>query len=498
MKTMKKIFLILNMAFITNSSISQDIDTCQTREKTSWFGVELNGILCGFSEENYCTGTMNGKKIRFERSVVTLKMTLLGAAMDLSIKSLYGIDPETERAVLINYDIQNGQTKITSETIVKNDTAFFKSKSSGIERIIPLDKKVILCSQATLPHLFNDFIRGNSVEKKYTVYEPVRGELQERGYILKGEEELILADSVFNTIIIEESDFATGLKTTNWLNKTDGFNVRVNVAGRNIYLADESIAGRISMVDMNNVLFGKVNKIIPDFMNLTQMRLKAKINSYGENITAESLNSPGQQFSGSVTGSLIDGIFKIEQKRYMGDGAPPFPPDCSKKDEIKKYLNPEFMIESDDSLIVAEAAKITSGSENSWIAALRLSNWVNKNIKGALPGGGSAKNTFLTREAECGGHSRLLAALCRAAGIPSRLSIGCMYTPYFGGSFGQHAWTEVYMGDAGWIAVDATIGETDFIDAGHVRLGEKANFQPENMEIIDYMITQAGISKLNN
>ena len=144
------------------------------------------------------------------------------------------------------------------------------------------------------------------------------------------------------------------------------------------------------------------------------------------------------------------------------------------------------MIESDDPAINSEAVRITSGSKDSWEAAIRLSKWVAENIAGALPGGISAKNTLKTREAECGGHSRLLAAFCRAVGIPARLSVGCMYTSYYSGGFGQHAWTEVYMGDAGWIPVDATINESDFVDAGHIRLGEKATFRPVAMEILDF------------
>jgi hypothetical protein len=61
-----------------------------------------------------------------------------------------------------------------------------------------------------------------------------------------------------------------------------------------------------------------------------------------------------------------------------------------------------------------------------------------------------------------------------------------MYTGIMGGSFGQHAWTEVYMGDAGWKAVDATAGEYDFVDAGHIRLGEGTSFNPKEMKILEY------------
>jgi tetratricopeptide (TPR) repeat protein len=114
---------------------------------------------------------------------------------------------------------------------------------------------------------------------------------------------------------------------------------------------------------------------------------------------------------------------------------------------------------------------------------------VGKEIAGAVPGGSSAINTLRIREGECGSHSRLLAAFCRAVGIPSRLAVGCLYSPWYGGSFGQHAWTEVYMGEnVGWIMVDATILEFDYVDAGHIKLGELTTFYPESMEILEYRI----------
>ncbi|MBE9484374.1 MAG: hypothetical protein IMY74_05980 [Bacteroidetes bacterium] len=40
----------------------------------------------------------------------------------------------------------------------------------------------------------------------------------------------------------------------------------------------------------------------------------------------------------------------------------------------------------------------------------------------------------------------------------------------------------------GWVAIDATIQEYDYVDAGHIKLGIGATFQPENMEILDYRI----------
>ena len=488
MKTISNILLmvLLNHLVLFNGKLfAQEIIPCPEGSAIRYYGVEINGTLCGYAFDNECTGVYEGRPVHYEKSEVILKMSLLGAELDASILSLYGIDPQTGKTLVIKYAIKNGQSVVNTETILRNDSAFFSSSSSGLSRSFSLKKDVITTSPSWYPHLLSDFVKNKLTEKKYTVYDPIRGEPAEKEYIRKGEEVLKLADSTFQALILEETDLSNGIKSILWLNKADGFNLKVNVANRNIYLAGKSVVGKISMVDMNNLIFAKVNRVIPDIMNVTSMKVRAKIDSYGEVLTSESLNTPGQKFTGTVTGSLVDGIFEMKPEKYDGSGAPPFPPDFGKSKELKKYLAPELVIESDDPMIIAEAKKIAEGSSDSWIAATRLSKWVAEKIAGAIPGGISAINTLKTREAECGGHSRLLAAFCRALGIPARVVVGCMYTTYYGGSFGQHAWTEVYMGNAGWKTLDATIGENNVVDAGHIRLGEKATFQPESMEIMD-------------
>ena len=475
------------MILFNGSAISQEINPCKTGGQTCYFGVELNDVLCGYSVETYCDGMLNGKEVRFLYSDVILKMSALGADMDGGFRWKHVIDPVTNKTVEIQVDIINGESVVTTLTRITGDTAWFSTPCSGMKKAIPIDHDVIFTSQSWYPHLFYDFIKMKGTEKRYKVYDPLKGEVTEKGYTRRSEETIVLSDSSFRTVVLEETDFQTGIKTILWLNKEDGFNVKAVVAERrNIYFADKSVTSRITFANIDNELFAKVDRKIPDIMNLSWLRVKAKLNSYGEKITVQDLNFPGQNFEGTVSGSLIDGIFEIKPVRYTGKNAPPFPPDFSKSPDLKKYLESELVIESDDPLIISEAVRLSAGSKDSWEAAVRLSKWVAENIAGALPGGISAINTLKTREAECGGHSRLLAAFCRAVGIPARLSVGCMYTAYHSGGFGQHAWTEVYMGDAGWIPVDATINEPDYIDAGHIRLGENATFRPVTMEILDF------------
>jgi hypothetical protein len=112
------------------------------------------------------------------------------------------------------------------------------------------------------------------------------------------------------------------------------------------------------------------------------------------------------------------------------------------------------------------------------------------NIGYAIPGGGTPRKVYDLRAGECGGHSFLLASFCRAVGIPARVVWGGMYMPNFGGAFGQHAWNEIYMGEAGWIPVDATAMEVDYVDSGHIRIGTYQSlataFNAQELEILDY------------
>jgi len=147
-------------------------------------------------------------------------------------------------------------------------------------------------------------------------------------------------------------------------------------------------------------------------------------------------------------------------------------------------------------VLIVKALEITAGAKDSWEAACRLSRWVAQNISYAIPGGMTARKTYDLKAGECGAHAMLLAAFCRALGIPARVVWGCMYVPNYGGAFGQHGWNEIYMGQAGWIPVDATASEIDYVDSGHIRIGVYQSpvtaLNPRKMEVLDY---QAGAAR---
>jgi transglutaminase-like putative cysteine protease len=63
---------------------------------------------------------------------------------------------------------------------------------------------------------------------------------------------------------------------------------------------------------------------------------------------------------------------------------------------------------------------------------------------------------------DCNEHSTLFVALCRAAGIPSKLCADIVYNQ---GSFYYHAWADVFVGR--WVSVDPTMDQLP-VDATHI------------------------------
>jgi transglutaminase-like putative cysteine protease len=454
-----------------------------------YYGIEINGILCGYCETSKKLVNHNQKKWLEMDDEIVMNLTVLGQEVKIEIQNNYKIDPETMQYFYCNRKYTNGSITMESTTNVEDRVAYYTSNQDKETKQFDLGQGIILESSFVFDRFLKDFIVGDEKEKSYKVLDDMRGELVDKKCILIGSEELEFAGLNYQTTIIDEMDLSTGTQMKYWVDNQTGIPVKMMYSGRTIYLTDASVKKRISIADYNDVLFARVNKLITNLQGIEYMKVEANIKSNGTWITEESLNFPGQIFTGTVENNVITGIFEIEPIRFDGTNAPGFPFDYPLNDSLNQYLEPESLIESDHPDIIDQAEKITHGASDSWEAIKALSNWVSDEITGAIPGGTSAINTLKTREGECGSHSRLMTALCRAVGIPARISTGCMYTTYFGGSFGQHVWTQVFMGDAGWVAIDPTIDEIDYVDAGHIRLAELTTFNPEEMKILDYRLS---------
>jgi transglutaminase-like putative cysteine protease len=139
----------------------------------------------------------------------------------------------------------------------------------------------------------------------------------------------------------------------------------------------------------------------------------------------------------------------------------------------KEFTAANTYIQSDDELVRKHAEEATAGESDPWKAAQLMEQWVQRNLK--------KKNfsTLLASAAEvakdlsgdCTEHAVLLAAMCRARGIPARVAVGLVYVPE-PSSFGGHMWTEVFVRGK-WIPLDATLGKGG-IAADHIKFADSS------------------------
>jgi hypothetical protein len=130
-----------------------------------------------------------------------------------------------------------------------------------------------------------------------------------------------------------------------------------------------------------------------------------------------------------------------------------------------EYLEETIFIQTKDPEIVSLSEAIVSGEKDTIRAANLIHDWIYENIEKVpsitLP---MATDVLQTKRGDCNEHTTLYTALSRAAGIPTRISVGLVYEKGF---FYYHAWPEIFSGR--WIAIDPTLGQFP-ADASHIRL----------------------------
>jgi hypothetical protein len=138
-----------------------------------------------------------------------------------------------------------------------------------------------------------------------------------------------------------------------------------------------------------------------------------------------------------------------------------------------EYLKSNVLITSNDSRVRTLTQRATRGVADPWTKVQRLNRSVFRNVqeKTFRVGFAGASEVARNLSGDCSEHAVLMAAMCRASGIPARVVVGLVYVNKLGG-FGFHMWNEVYINQR-WVAVDSTFDQTT-VDATHIKLSESS------------------------
>ncbi len=128
--------------------------------------------------------------------------------------------------------------------------------------------------------------------------------------------------------------------------------------------------------------------------------------------------------------------------------------------DVRKYLQAEFWVPSDDRKIIALARKITAGRKGILQKSRAVYDWVvdntrrDPNVPGC--GLGNVEKTLSARSGKCADISSVYVALARAAGVPAREVFGLRLGKKGETDItdGHHCWAEFYLPGTGWVPVD--------------------------------------------
>ncbi len=138
---------------------------------------------------------------------------------------------------------------------------------------------------------------------------------------------------------------------------------------------------------------------------------------------------------------------------------------------LREFVGPEPLVESNSPQIIAAARELIKDDELSTIRAAHSYTMTKLTYDKDLTKTIGALAALETGSGDCSEYASVFVALCRAAGIPAQVVVGCVVdwntTPL-------HAWAEVYLEDLGWVQFDPTYadrGRYSFTNLDNVYLG---------------------------
>lgn len=154
-------------------------------------------------------------------------------------------------------------------------------------------------------------------------------------------------------------------------------------------------------------------------------------------------------------------VFSVEARRIPEKQTVQLP--LTGSAELAPYLRSTMRIDRSAPQVVKLAREIAGNDRDGRSVARKLGEWTFKNLKWKKVESSNVE-TLASREADCLEHSELYVAMARSLGLPARVVTGAAFA---GGSFGAHAWVEIYLGR--WVEVDPTWGMMDYVDSTHLR-----------------------------
>ncbi|NIM90875.1 MAG: hypothetical protein GTO17_08000 [Candidatus Aminicenantes bacterium] len=460
----------------------------------TWMGMYLNGIKVGYSFHQEFSFLKDEKKCQRDYSESWMKVTRLGGnpVEIITIQETWYDDQQTPTETLMRMKLSESETRFQAE--ITRDKIIFRSEDKII-KVLPYGEKFYLATP------FEEIIEKEGLRPgtkhdfkvlDLTTHSLVKTHLE----VLGKEDVLILGKKMNLWHIREEIIHLLPITMDEWID--DEGNAWKSIS-QTSFLNTTSIrmpkeqaledTGENFDIAFSTIIEPNMTLENPQEIQRVTFRLSGispeKIKSFPFDDGSQSILEIGKDFVVVQTSSQI----------FKDSEAVPFPVE---DEEFQKFLKPTSFCQSDDPEIREKAREIVGRERNSWKAAKKIAEWVQKEMTPNYDVGfASAKEILKNRKGDCSEHTVLTVTLCRAVGIPARAAVGIMSAYDI---FAYHMWPEVYVGrwiglDSKWLAVDKKSGQY-YTDATHLKFGRSVLDENIFQEMTQAISTILGQLKL--
>lgn len=448
------------------------------------YELTIEGKRVGYSRYSR-TRTAKG---RVTRSDTSIKVSLLGASFDMRYDATAVHSPDGRRLIRYTLDFRRGDQATRVECVASGKTLKVSTTAAGktTSKSLPWSSDAYLIEANSLD-TWNQTLTAlpRPLPQRFRALEPLAGTIETISLRKLGVETMLSQGTRRLCDRVRAGEGAGAVELLIGRDTREVVEMRVPDQKAVFRLADASALTGIATYDAGARLFSFVDEPLPDPQSLTLLKVHARIEVAGEKPTSASLQSAFQTFDGKASNGLIEGVFETKPFTYAGASAPKMPASYAADARLAPYLKPEPRVECDSPEIVKLAGEIVDGADTTWDAVVRIGKWIQSNITYKVTGSG-ALECLRTKTGDCGPHAWLTIALCRAAGIPARITGGVLYSRALGGSFGQHYWTRVWMGSDGWVPIDTTTHEVGTLSPAHITLWNLAGLKSVSVKVLDY------------
>ena len=423
-----------------------------------WLGLYLLGRKIGYAHTKITPGAAKQPTLKIEHETL-VRTAILGQTLEQRV-NFHQEATVTGKPLTADLKMESAGRNTRIRARFESDAVHCDILSGGAPstKVIPIPKGVSLVIE---PELMAPKTLPLNQPKTFHFFNPASLAIEKATVEAIRKEPLTLS-GVTHTATVVKTTSSSG-DTTSWQDK-DGRTLKVN-ALLGLTMLRETKEEALSQptdksappADLGKALAVDAGRALEDPREASLLKLR---------MTSPGLVSPvadGRQTVARVDPNTVD--LTVTAAALKPDGS------LSLTEAAKKHpgwVKPGPYLESDSPEMKELAAKILGGETNAFWAAMKLRDWVYANMKvqGDIGIVRSGLDVSKDRRGVCRDFAVLYVTLARAAGLPSRIATGLLYSD---GAFYYHAWGESFVGDR-WIDLDPTL-PTAFVDATHLKLG---------------------------